>query len=160
MTISSDLFLAILAMDSYNRGYAAGLNVKMRGTSLGGAKVEDEQEPAGYQADGFYGVAYDITDADNTGLTDGYGNPVTTVISYRGTDSFFDDPTSGGSDITQGWVAGAGTPTSQTDDAIAFYQEVTGEVVSDNDGPAVGVFLTGHSLGGGLAGLVSTLTGA
>jgi hypothetical protein len=37
MTISKDLFLAILSMDAYNRGYGAGLNLS--GTSIGNASI-------------------------------------------------------------------------------------------------------------------------
>ena len=38
MTISHDLFTALLAMDSYNRGYNAGVNLG-EGTALGSASI-------------------------------------------------------------------------------------------------------------------------
>lgn len=38
MPISNDLFLAILAMDSYNRGYNAGINIS--GNTLGTATID------------------------------------------------------------------------------------------------------------------------
>ena len=38
MTLSRDLFLSILALDSYNRGYNAGLN--MTGDTIGTATFD------------------------------------------------------------------------------------------------------------------------
>ena len=74
-----------------------------------------------------------------------------TVISYRGTDS--------GADFTRGWSASlgvAGTFT-QGDEALAFYRTVTG--LDYWQGAATNTILTGHSLGGGLAGFVGSLSG-
>ena len=39
MTISKDLFLAILSMDTYNRGYAPGMN--LTGTAIGNATIDE-----------------------------------------------------------------------------------------------------------------------
>jgi hypothetical protein len=86
MTVTErDLFLAILAMDSYNRGYGAGLNdggvgytngLGGAGSHIGTATVTQQSDVApgtpGVAA-GFYAVAYNTE----------YG----TVVSYRGTDS-------------------------------------------------------------------------
>lgn len=72
MTISNELFLAILAMDSYNRGYGAGLgdgvNVDGQGVDVDGlgeagaqigtATVLNVPLPEGSEAAGFYAVAY------------------------------------------------------------------------------------------------------
>ena len=68
MTVSDrDLFLAILAMDSYNRGYGAGLTDESLDESgqIGNAQVLSRQalgisdaEYAAWQAAGFYAVAY------------------------------------------------------------------------------------------------------
>ena len=78
MPISKDLFLAILSLDSYNRGYGEGIKgLGGLGSKIGNATVTDESDIAdgseGVNA-GFYAVAYDTE----------YG----TVISYRGTDNF------------------------------------------------------------------------
>lgn len=84
-----------------------------------------------------------------------------TVISYRGTNSF------GGlfpNDIFSGWAVGAGilspttyAPGAQGQLALDFYQSVTGQnALSTEGGNAI---LTGHSLGGGLAGLIASLSG-
>jgi hypothetical protein len=87
MTVSDkDLFLAILAMDSYNRGYNAGIedgDVSDRnglgdsvGTQIGTATItlaSDSRPISPEVAAGFYAVAYQTQ----------YG----TVISYRGTDN-------------------------------------------------------------------------
>jgi hypothetical protein len=70
MTISNDLFMAILAMDSYNRGYNPGLNIvgnQIGNASIGLAKGDQEAVAAS-----FFAQAYTW----NT----------KTVISYRGTD--------------------------------------------------------------------------
>jgi hypothetical protein len=93
---SKDLLFAILAMDSYNREYDAGINI---GDIDVGLASYSDHEAAGitmeqYQAwqnVGFYAAVY------NT--------PHGTVISYRGTDN----PSVGGSgDIGTGWPVGAG----------------------------------------------------
>jgi hypothetical protein len=102
MSVSEkDLFLAILAMDSYNRGYGAGINdggandtdgLGEAGKQIGTATVKAVELPTGSEAAGFYAVAYQ---------TD-YG----TVISYRGTDS------APGADLAtdahHGWTLGGG----------------------------------------------------
>jgi hypothetical protein len=89
MTVSRDLFLAILAMDAYNRGYDAGIATGESGsaiTGLGDASdgtatigtatvsfnLLDAEISQAAQSAGFYALAYD---------TD-FG----TVVSYRGTD--------------------------------------------------------------------------
>jgi hypothetical protein len=143
--MNRDLFLSILALDSYNRGYGqriADLPVVLNSTQLGTAVIIRQSDIAantdGVNAD-FYAVAYTYNGE--------------TIISYRGTDNLVKDAISG-----YGVGAGiAGVP--QGDLAIAFYQNVTGQNIF-NPNVLGNVVLTGHSLGGGLAGLVSTLTGA
>lgn len=85
MTISKDLFLAILSMDSYNRGYGEGISgLGGKGTKIGSATLgddssilRDENGDRVDQAAGFYAIAYDVAGSGVAGL-DG------TVISYRG----------------------------------------------------------------------------
>lgn len=94
MSISKELFLAILSMDAYNRGYGAGLadgvnldgdgngvdGLGESGKQVGGATVANVPLPTNAQAAGFYAIAYEITDgAAIDGLATG-----DTVISYRG----------------------------------------------------------------------------
>ena len=97
MTISKDLFLAILSMDSYNRGYGAGLSDTEHvengvdlglgdaiGTRIGAATVSNRvsSDPNGAaQTAGFYAIAYDVDGSGPSGLAG------KTVISYRGTDA-------------------------------------------------------------------------
>lgn len=158
MKSSKDLFLSILAMDAYNRGYGAGL---ADGEGLQDANRNDSDglgevgkignatiltradvgiEDATYdlwQTAGFYALAYDIGGDGPEGLAG------KTVISYRGTDSPLDHST--------GWSVGAGNIDDWTQAPLAldFYNAATGQ--SYRDGPAGDVVLTGHSLGGGLA---------
>lgn len=86
MTISSELFNAILSMDAYNRGYDQ--SIVMTGNVVGNAHIMTTQNALGEnvpldssilttndQAIGFYALAYDT---NNDGVAD--------VISYRGTD--------------------------------------------------------------------------
>lgn len=102
---------------------------------------------AAWQPAGFYAVAYEWQGQ--------------TVISYRGTDnpSLMGSAGAGASDIWSGWSIGAGYTGTGTQAGLAlqFYQSVTGHTVWD--GAQANTVLTGHSLGGGLAGLVSTLSG-
>jgi hypothetical protein len=76
----SDLMLAILALDAYNRGDNPGMNFNgnsdTRGTLIGGATIlsDDDTDPAqaaSFQAASFYAIAYTWNGQ--------------TIISYRGT---------------------------------------------------------------------------
>lgn len=104
MTISKELYLALLSMDAYNRGYGAGItdggdnDPDGLGESgqIGSASIVNPlsvgRGQAAYdawQTAGFYAVAYD----DPT-----HG----TIISYRGTDnpSLYASDASGKADIT------------------------------------------------------------
>jgi hypothetical protein len=79
-----------------------------------------------------------------------------TITSYRGTD--------GGSDVLNGMVGGLGFNSTQAALGIQFYRDVvTGDFNSATDFPysaSGSVTFTGHSLGGGLAGLMGSLYGA
>lgn len=87
--MNRDLFLAILAMDSYNRGYDQGVLLNPEDSTtgqneadrpIGNATIIDVPLPTGSASAGFYGIAYDMT-----GVA-GFA-PGETVISYRGTDA-------------------------------------------------------------------------
>jgi hypothetical protein len=144
MSISKDLFLAILSMDSYNRGYAAGIGDTADGLgsssdgsiSIGNAEIifnlEDANLTSASVAAGFYAIAYEVNDDSIPGLIDG-----DTVISYRGTDgenlalawelAFVDFPI---------WSGDYDEPQLQL--ASQFYQSVA---ETNNS-----ITLTGHSL--------------
>ena len=145
MAISKDLFLSILAMDSYNRGYnagIAGLN-DSNGTNIGNTTIStslsdvSQEFEAEAQSAGFYALAYDIGAGGPEGLAG------KTVISYRGTDTSLDHST--------GWSVGAGNidDWTQAPRALEVYTAATGQ--SYRDGQASDVILTGHAPGGGLA---------
>jgi Ca2+-binding RTX toxin-like protein len=75
-----------------------------------------------------------------------------TIISYRGTDGGW----AAANDILNGWGGGAGYAPTQASLAAEFYRAVIGA----NASPYAGnVTFTGHSLGGGLAGLMAGLYG-
>lgn len=71
--MNRDLFLAILAMDSYNRGYGAGISgLNVRDTNpdgtpkivrIGNAAIVDDKGDAAAQAAGFYAISYDLSHA-------------------------------------------------------------------------------------------------
>ncbi len=87
MTISKDLFLEILSMDSYNRGYGAGIVLPdEEGTMIGSASINVASDQinsmsAEAQAASSYAIAYDVNSDGPTGLEN------TIVISYRRTDT-------------------------------------------------------------------------
>lgn len=121
----SNLELAILAMDSYNRGPDRGM--VLAGGAIGRFTLDTAE------ADGsFFGQAY-VAAGD-------------TIISYRGTDGLGD---------VLSWVGALGHDTAQARAAAAFYQGVTGGISASSN-----IYVTGHSLGGGHAGLIGTLYAA
>lgn len=144
------LFNAILSMDSYNRGYnpAIKLGTLQNGESvtlgekLGVATITadsrailDSNNQRLDEQTGFYAVAYNIGGAG-------------TIISYRGTD--------GGLDVWHGYDIAVGIPdVDQGVLAFGFYRLVAGDI----DPRSAAISLTGHSLGGGLAGLVGSVYG-
>lgn len=67
-----DLFLAILALDAYNRDYNLGMKGADGTTHIGDAKVGIRADTPAYKAASFYAVEYEWKDK--------------TVISYRGSD--------------------------------------------------------------------------
>jgi Ca2+-binding RTX toxin-like protein len=139
---------AILSMDSYNRGY--NQSIQLAGTSIGNATIIKDSESLGTNASnqrldesvGFYAIAYNYNGSK--------------VISYRGTDDFdgaADLFTS--KDAAYGWILGGGSTTSsQGKMAVQFYKDVAGV---GTDPRTADISLTGHSLGGGLAGYVGAL---
>ncbi len=144
--VNSTVFRAILAMDSYNRGYNPKITEGLGGenSQIGNVIITDEsntdESSQEFQAN-FYAVAY----RDNsTGEK---------IISYRGTDNILDD-------MITGWTTGLGAYNylgPQARFAAQFYDAVIGEA---NTSPySANVSFTGHSLGGGLAGLMASLYG-
>ena len=107
--MNRDLYLALLALDSYNRGPAeSNPKLNLQAPQIGNAVF---QKDAFHQENGFYAASYKLADE--------------TVISYRGTDF---SPTSDRIiDVKFGWSIAAGnfTPFSQVPDTIAFYKEIT-----------------------------------
>ncbi|MCF8710118.1 hypothetical protein L3X40_19910, partial [Rhizorhapis sp. SPR117] len=146
MTLPSKLMNAILAMDAYNRGYNGSIQLPDDtdgSVKIGNAVIEDTKGDAAARAIGFYAIAYDL---------DGQPGGEMAVV-YRGTDypkalnERFRDP-------LHGWTLGAGELSSEQGAmAVEFYKEIagTGNYFTAN------ITLTGHSLGGGLAGFVGAL---
>ena len=139
---NNDIMLALLATDSYNRGYGQGIaGLGGQGSRLGGATIIDESDiesgSDGVDA-GFYAIAYDWNGQ--------------TVISYRGTDGFLTDG-------PNGYGIGLGVPGGpQAKLAVEFYKQVlagrlgtTAEALTGEQMRDSGIIVTGHSLGAGLA---------
>ena len=107
------LFLAILAMDSYNRGYGISFDVAAMSddpTKIGNATLLDLGVPSGWELQSFFAQAYEMA-----GGVEGLSG---TVVSFRGTDN--PNPLSAGSDFWQGWTVGAGFAVGQAKLAIDF----------------------------------------
>jgi len=145
-------------MDSYNRGYNAGIvgadlsDLSDGSARIGEATISYTIQDAGIvdaaEALNFYAIAYDYEGQK--------------IVAFRGTDDplgLVEESQSG--DLLTGWVTGFGiTEDTQATLAQEFYQAVTGSDPFDAStaGPGM-ITLTGHSLGGGLAGHIASLTG-
>ena len=134
MTISKDLFMSILSMDAYNRGYTPGIAGLAETGKIGNATLltradigVSTTEYQAWQAASFYAIAYNDP-------TNG------TIISHRGTDSL---PADLPVDLPLSFLASY----QQTQIALAqkFFDAV------DGANGASPMLLTGHSLGGALA---------
>ncbi|PZP55670.1 MAG: hypothetical protein DI586_06145 [Micavibrio aeruginosavorus] len=146
IVMNNNLMKAILAMDSYNRGYNAGIQLSQNpDVMLGNAKIIMNSSVLGNgkdQAIGFYAIAYQLAGGEK-------------VISYRGTDVDFLTFEGLTTDVWNGWGVGTGSPAGkQAGMAFEFYRAVAGQ---NNDPFDANISLTGHSLGGGLAGLVGSI---
>ncbi len=144
MTTSQDLLYAILAMDSYNRG-DDGTQIAPDSSSIANLEIinnSDDTEDTGLS---FFASAY----KDTKGTTDTSDDEI--IISYRGTDSPLD--------MVTGWTTGAGAWASiQAIKGTSFLYNII-ENDTENDPFNANVSFTGHSLGGGLAGLMGSVYG-
>lgn len=146
MTVNRDLFLAMLSMDSYNRGYGFGIKGLSDGY-LGLATIENDSfilsNSSNERIDisaGFYAIAYNWNGE--------------TIISYRGTDNNLGN-IGEASDIATGYDLGVGIPTApQALLATDFYKAVAGDGINPF---SANITTTGHSLGGGLAGFAAAI---
>jgi hypothetical protein len=108
MAISDNLFLAILSMDSYNRGYNAA--IKLSGSEIGAATIGIADNSSAAQAASFFAQAYTWNGK--------------TVISYRGTDQ-------PGIDLLKGyWTGGGDILDAEAVMAIQFYESVAAQASS------------------------------
>lgn len=148
MSVSNNLYYAILAMDAYNRINRGDdpQALAVLGTAIGNAtlRTDDLQNlPNGYQNAGFFATAYDLNGE--------------VVISFRGTDPTLVD-LEALNDVFGGWIGAFGVSFApQLTMAEEFLRNFSSPDVFQS---ASNVVLTGHSLGGGLAGYLSSLGGA
>jgi Protein of unknown function (DUF2974). len=139
---SDKLMMALLALDAYSR-------------TSDDPDLKDDVRVFGLIGDSSIGTATitDVwNDAESSFVAVEYAWNGKVVISFRGTDNPLKDSLSG-------WTLGAGwNDGSQVQMATSFYESVTGHSIFE-EAPG-NVVLTGHSLGGGLAGYVSAVSGA
>lgn len=150
--MNRDLFLAIIAMDAYNRGYGAGLSGLNAFGSIGKATIRNDSFILGGTLErrlderaGFYAIAYDVSQV--AGLSG-------TVISFRGTDSPV-DALAFELGIGQPFTP-SGTLLPQARMTIEFYRAGADPGA---DPFVANITTTGHSLGAGLAGYATMLYG-
>jgi Ca2+-binding RTX toxin-like protein len=142
MIMNTDLLMALISMDVYNRDYNIGVDVHDK-NRIGNVTVTNVIGRNDLLS--FYAREYDLGGQK--------------IISFRGTDGPLPgmlDGNFGLGDLMTGWVSGAGAVGAQALLALNFYNTVTGQ--SAVDGTSSGVLLTGHSLGGGLAGFLGALS--
>lgn len=156
----ADLEAALLSLNSYDVGNQPSIkNLPQVGDTFGAYTVLKVSPVIQNTTNSFVAVAYQ----------DGSGK---VYISYRGTDNidvnFFDDTDPTKADVIQGWTIGAGIEVlNQAPLAIQFYDSVVNDLAHSTDYSIFDekpsglptIELTGHSLGGGLAGLVASLSG-
>jgi hypothetical protein len=150
MATEQDVELAILSMDAYNQGDLRGMDVPNQ-VSIGGASLRVNDSDSSVS---FFASEYRLADGQ-------------IVIAYRGT-MYNGALGPNGGDILDGWPGGIGIYSApQETDAIQFFQAVAvsqdsalGPSGSDaGDWQSADIEVTGHSLGGGLAGYVGGLYG-
>lgn len=143
--MASKLMGAVLALDAYNRYYNEG--IKANWNKIGNYIFQNIALPSGAVDISFAAAAYENSDGS-------------TVISYRGTDQW-----NIGADPLNAFPIAAGEPFgAQFMAAFEFYHSVVVKLQADSqqEGSNIdptAISLTGHSLGGGLAGLVAAFYG-
>jgi Ca2+-binding RTX toxin-like protein len=147
--MNRDLFLAVLTMDSYNQGYGKGIDIGTQ--QIGNASVISSTLTN--TAD--FNIGFSATSYNWNGQT---------IISYRGTDSIFGASVSGGSDLDNGYGIAIGNPLApQALSAVNFYKATLDSLGLSGSGSTnpytANVTFVGHSLGGGLAGLMADVFG-
>lgn len=111
--MNRDLFLALMALDSYNRGNDRSPKISRIGASspgsdiglrLGNAVITRDDLSSVASASGFYALAY------------GWNGEK--IVSFRGADGL--------NEVTKGWTIGAGwTDQAQANLAVDFYHAAT-----------------------------------
>jgi hypothetical protein len=138
-------------MDSYHRGWTADGTQQIR--EIPGDNIGDVIIDSSYTGPR---ASSGLPSWESVGFSASVYRNVNgkTVIAYRGTDS-----NGRNGDALHGWLLGTGYyPAAQGQLAIELYEQVSGHPISQ--GGDVSIELTGHSLGGGLAGYVSALSGS
>ncbi len=134
--MNSEIFKAILAMDAYNRGYAPSI-AGLTGNKIGRAIIVDQSYTPKERLDSFYAATYSL---------DGK-----IIVSFRGTDF---PP----ADLMTGWSGGVGGQSFQAERAVDYLNRQIEKRITGGDNAFNASYeLVGHSLGGGLAGLLASL---
>ncbi|ANP90176.1 hypothetical protein [Rhizobium leguminosarum] len=138
--MTDDLMNAILAMNAYDFGPNASLDGTTY-TYIGNWKINSFADPN-----------------NNNFMAVSYWDGLSYEISYRGTTDILGTDILDG-DFWNGWMIGGGSQdAADVNSAITFYQSILTKVTA-NGGTSADITLTGHSLGGGLTGLVGSIYG-
>ncbi|MGY6646072.1 MAG: hypothetical protein ACXIVD_12705 [Salinarimonas sp.] len=147
-SIDPDVFKALLALDVYNREYGEGIILEENANDLGYAEYLTVLRPKENEGDEDIEFGPDPASIAASFYARAYTYNGEIIISYRGTDATF-------ADLLNGWGLGVGDFNSpQAVLALEFYN-----AVKQAAGENASISLTGHSLGGGLAGFVAGLHG-
>jgi hypothetical protein len=119
MALSNDLFMAILAMDAYNRGYGSGIGDLNNGLGSVGSKIGNatvSKNSTILDTLGNIGV-----DKSASFFAQSYTYNGKTIIAYRGTDSLLKG------DLAADVIGGSGSfYATQTKMAADFYRSING----------------------------------